>query len=265
MKETGNLLKSAREEKNISLKEVALATKIHINTLRAIEGGDMDHLPHVVFLRGFIQAYALFLKIDPQPILDVFKEEMVEHQEVESLSPVKSEDEGSHRAVSAANKSSNTVRNIMIGIGAFILIVFIGYLQKIVKKYEQEASVPFKGEVIVGEDRALSQTTDLSSTTMMKALTTTSRATKQTSSTTFTRVGSQELIVEALGAVTLKYKIDGESFKKIQLQPEQTHIFKAEQSLEFEFSDGGRVSVIHNGRDIGVPGMLGESLKIKYP
>lgn len=278
MKETGSLLKSAREEKNISLEEVASATKIHISTLRAIEEGDVNNLPQIVFVRGFVQTYALFLKIDPKPILEIFKEETIGWQEVESSSQTYNEDEGSQRAVSAANKSSNTARSILIGAGAFILILLIGYLQKVIKKYEQEARIP--AEIVVEEGDAVVQE-DLPSTTVTTIVKAKKQPTKKVvevkkestttfsivapSSTTIVRMRPQELIVEALDFVSIKYRIDGDSQKEVQFRPDQIHTFKAKRNLEVEFSDGGRVSVIHNGRDVGVPGILGESIRMKYP
>lgn len=75
MKNTGELLKKAREDKRLSLHEVALFLKINSRVLQAIEDGDASHLPARTFLRGFIQSYAKFLKLDPAAVLQVFTDE----------------------------------------------------------------------------------------------------------------------------------------------------------------------------------------------
>lgn len=75
----------------------------------------------------------------------------------------------------------------------------------------------------------------------------------------------QEVILEALDKVDVSIRIDGESSKKLTLNPESVHTIKAKSSIEIEVSDGGMVNVIHNGRERGVPGDLGKSAKLKYP
>ncbi len=75
MKRTGEILKKAREERKLSLHEVALFLKINSRVLQAIEDGDQSQLPARTFLRGFVQSYAKFLKLDPQFVLQIFSEE----------------------------------------------------------------------------------------------------------------------------------------------------------------------------------------------
>lgn len=65
----GVALRDAREERKISLEEVAQATRIRLNYLQAIESGDLDRLPSKAQARGFIRAYAGYLKLDAEPLL----------------------------------------------------------------------------------------------------------------------------------------------------------------------------------------------------
>ena len=57
----GEILKRERELRDISLREIADATKIHIRYLEALEANRFDSLPGGVFNKGFIRAYAAFL------------------------------------------------------------------------------------------------------------------------------------------------------------------------------------------------------------
>lgn len=75
MKEAGSILKKERERKGTSLHEVGMALKINPKTLMAIEEGDPSKLPARTFLRGFIKSYAVYLKLDPAPVLEVFHRE----------------------------------------------------------------------------------------------------------------------------------------------------------------------------------------------
>ena len=76
MKLTGQILRENRERKNISINEVAIATKINVKTIVAMEAGDVVHLPPKTFLRGFVKAYATYLELDVESILNTFFEEM---------------------------------------------------------------------------------------------------------------------------------------------------------------------------------------------
>lgn len=76
MKRTGEILRKAREEKDLSLHEIGLSLKINNKILKAIEDGDTSKLPAKTFLRGFVQSYANFLHLNTEEVLNVFYEEM---------------------------------------------------------------------------------------------------------------------------------------------------------------------------------------------
>ncbi len=76
MIKTGNLLKSEREKKGISLHEVSMALKVSTKILRSIEDGEKEHLPAKTFLRGFVRSYAMYLHLNVDEILSLFSEEM---------------------------------------------------------------------------------------------------------------------------------------------------------------------------------------------
>jgi cytoskeletal protein RodZ len=65
----GSYLKNLRESKRISLKEVAKITRVRENTLRAIEEDQHHLLPPPTYVKGFLLAYAKYLKLDPNDVL----------------------------------------------------------------------------------------------------------------------------------------------------------------------------------------------------
>ena len=65
----GNYLRSEREKKNISLEQVAYATRISLKMLSAIENDSHDRLPAQTFVRGYLQAYAKYVGLDVQDVL----------------------------------------------------------------------------------------------------------------------------------------------------------------------------------------------------
>ena len=73
-----------------------------------------------------------------------------------------------------------------------------------------------------------------------------------------------ELIVEALDTVEIEYSSPTGKPQKIKLSSEQVHTFKSKSGLKINFSNGGAVNLILNGKEIGIPGDLGKPIKLSY-
>jgi flagellar biosynthesis protein FlhG len=65
---TGGLLRKVRESQGIDLEAIARYTKISQVQLHAIEEEQFGELPAFVYLRGFVQEIAKFLKLDPTQV-----------------------------------------------------------------------------------------------------------------------------------------------------------------------------------------------------
>jgi cytoskeletal protein RodZ len=69
----GSCLRRAREKRQLTLKQVAGATKIPRATLEWLEAGNLDQLPADVFVRGFIRSYARMVGTDEAEPLNGFE------------------------------------------------------------------------------------------------------------------------------------------------------------------------------------------------
>jgi cytoskeleton protein RodZ len=65
----GKYLKNQRESKKISLREVSKNTRVREHILRAIEEDQLNLLPAATYVRGFLFAYAKYLRLDPNDVL----------------------------------------------------------------------------------------------------------------------------------------------------------------------------------------------------
>jgi hypothetical protein len=72
MANLGETLKRERESRKISLREVSEATKIGLRYLEAMEENRLDQLPGGLFNKGFIRAYAKFIGLNPETIVNVY-------------------------------------------------------------------------------------------------------------------------------------------------------------------------------------------------
>jgi cytoskeletal protein RodZ len=75
MSSFGETLKRERELRQITLREIAEATKINLRYLDALERNEFRHLPGGVFNRGFVRAFAQHIGIDPEAMIDSYLEE----------------------------------------------------------------------------------------------------------------------------------------------------------------------------------------------
>lgn len=71
----GESLKRERELREISLREIADATKINLRYLEALEQNRFEVLPGGVFNKGFIRAYATFIGVDGEALVDSYLQE----------------------------------------------------------------------------------------------------------------------------------------------------------------------------------------------
>jgi cytoskeleton protein RodZ len=67
----GDILRRERTLRGIEIREVALGTRIAPRHLEALEKNDFEALPGGAYTKGFLRAYALYIGLDP--------EEMVNH------------------------------------------------------------------------------------------------------------------------------------------------------------------------------------------
>lgn len=71
----GEMLQNAREHKGVDLFRAERDTKIRLKYLAALEDSDYDALPPLVYTKGFLRNYAIYLGLDPEDILTRWRDE----------------------------------------------------------------------------------------------------------------------------------------------------------------------------------------------
>ena len=72
MSDLGNLLRSAREKKGVTLAQAAEVTRIRESYLEALEEGHYKLLPGSAYITGFLRNYASYLGIHPDDAVQEF-------------------------------------------------------------------------------------------------------------------------------------------------------------------------------------------------
>lgn len=394
MKKTGELLKKVREEKGLSLHEIGLSLKINPKILKQIEDGEKNNLPAKTFLRGFVQSYANFLKLDSDEVLRIFSEEMgsTKPQKIPTGSAA-SDPQTAYITISepreegapnntksnpnAYNKKDFEFKNF--GIGALVILLLLSLIgvRKVVEKYQKESEIeppkvsqqedPGNSNPIPTGDMNASQNMDnpmvvtpqpspttppqpnvaptnvapthttnapanttaaphgtthsqqppvaiapttaptttptpattpahvttTPSATSPSAVTakpvvnnTTSTTTKPTTTSVTAPATSPttpsptpaattkpeeikkpknvEVVIQALDSVDVEVTLSSGKSEVIKLSPSQTQTIKSQSGVKLNFSNGGAVNLIVNGKDMGVPGDLGKPKKVSF-
>lgn len=164
MKKTGEILRKAREAKGLSLHEIGLSLKISSKVLKAIEDGEGSQLPAKTFLRGFVQSYAGYLRLDVESVMATFYEEM---GTTRPKPLIRDENQSSGNGSSSPTENGRTTdtytatsaptatrdsrydsleeksmtKTILISIAVVVLISLILFTKKMIDKYSKEAQV----------------------------------------------------------------------------------------------------------------------------
>lgn len=81
----GEALRAARERVGVTLADAAAETRIRETNLAALEDERFDHLGGEVYVKGFLRSYARFLGIDPEPLVEVYRQEHASSPPLEEL------------------------------------------------------------------------------------------------------------------------------------------------------------------------------------
>jgi len=84
MSKVAEQLRQAREAKNLTVHQVAEATKIRTDHIRALDEGNYDVFSAPVYIRGFVRTYGGFLKLDVPKLIEELNKELSsseKHQE----------------------------------------------------------------------------------------------------------------------------------------------------------------------------------------
>jgi cytoskeletal protein RodZ len=95
LNEFGLHLKQARENRGMSLRQIAGATKISTVALEALERGDFSRLPGGIFSRAFVRAYAIEVGLDPDETVMKYAElsDAIANASMRALAPLEISDD----------------------------------------------------------------------------------------------------------------------------------------------------------------------------
>jgi len=119
----GEILKQAREENKIDLREAEQQTQIQKKYLEALENGQYDVLPSDVYAKNFLKTYIRLLGLEFDPLFDLFQKERVIF---DSLHDKKKNILGLGRRERRVVVTPRLIKISLAAIAGIVLLVYLG-------------------------------------------------------------------------------------------------------------------------------------------
>lgn len=232
----GEKLRQAREERGVSIREVAEQTRISAQYLECIENDDYRTLPGGIFNKGFVKSFARVVGIDEQEALQDYMQ-LIANQG----SPVADEPKTYRSEVLTDDRSSSSslptiiLAVVILGLMTAGILAFLNYYNK--------ESVPAANSI---------------ANSNANANTATNAALSNTNAAPISNVPTMnDLKVEfktIKSPIALKFIIDGKSNNDL-IKPNEPKILEPKQSLRLSYAKSLALSVemTINGKTIALP------------
>ncbi len=265
---TGDWLRRERTRRRLTLAQVAQSTKIRERYLAAIENDSFDELPHPVYTMGFIQIYARFLGLDPEPFIRVYRSRV-------GTLPSPGVQPETPRETYVPGRASSLIVPLLF---TCFLVALVAYLYQQVATYVSGAGIarPPEGTAIV-----LAIPTPLPSpppvpTPTVPPPTPTSVPTHPAPTPTPVPIATSTPVPSPTpqsgvridtvisGRVWLQVEADGKVVFSGILMPGDKRTWTASKSLMLWSGNAGNVQVTYNGKSLGTLGPVGKVMKVTW-
>lgn len=226
LSELGEILRDARQKRNLSLAEVALATRIKEPYLEALEEGEYSLLPGSAYVTGFLRNYARFLGLHPDDVTE----------EYHALRPQPEATVRSATRVLASGHERYNRKRLFWALGVLILCLAGGYA---IKQYNDTYAHPYSAPLLTPAN-----------------LGSTSAPVHQVAAPQSIR-----LHLQADTTVWVRVTADQKQVFQGKLRPSMHHkLWIAHHSIYVLTLDGARVRARYDGRAVGYlstrPGLI---------
>lgn len=267
--EIGQKLKHQRELLGLSLEDVERHTHLRIHNLQALEAGRVDDLPSPVQARGMLSNYAVFLGLDPEPLLlrfaDGLQARLTQKQLAQRPSRPKSTRQPSRLPVS--------IRRIFSGellVGTIVIIFLIGFVVWAAVRIftlqtdqgEPPPTAPSIAEVLLATQTATTTPTQVPSTPTIPAVVPPTVGVEEDNTDEEPPLpgpGESVLVyITVRQRAWVRVIVDDEVVLSGRVLPGNAYNFAGDERVELLTGNGAALQVFFNQQDQGPLGLYGE-------
>ena len=232
----GAFLRRERESRKISLKEVAKHTRIREHFLKAIEENRSELLPSATFVKGFLNAYAKYLGLNPHEIL-------LRYQNLFPKTPAVTPEPPVEPHPSMWKQYHGCLGGLLLG-GAIAIALIIFYFF-----FQGPPNVPPDTTVVKPESTEAPSPQPV----LPPAQETIPREEK-----------SLRLQLKAVERTWLSIQTSEQGEKEMMLQPGETVAYKGRDRIELLVGNAGGLDITFNGKGLERFGKSGEVVDLTF-
>lgn len=272
-REIGRTLTTQRELLGLTLEDVVRYTHIRRHYLEALEEGALDRLPSPAQGRGMLDNYAVFLGMDPEPVLLRFAEGLQARLRVRQDTQQKVDGKPARRKRPLPKPVQRLLSpDILIGVTfAVFLVAFMiwGAVRIFAMRTLQtpQPTAPSIADVLLATPSpGITPTAQSEVATLPGALATGFLAAGATEIApaiplSTGNVSGVQVYVTVLQRSWMRAIVDGKIQFEGRVIPGSAYPFVGETSVEILTSNGAGLQVFYNQQDLGVLGQLGEIVR----
>ena len=270
----GQVLKNAREEKGLTIEQVAARLFISKGKLDAIENGDWRKLPHQVYIRGYIIQYATFLNV-----LDIVRAELAAPEPEADQARQKDAPKG---RVGIPMTQGLRKRIISIGITGAVLLGFLIFMnvQRPHHVVQQPQQQTLPGPQAAAEQPAVAANGQGGAAAGGQTVPGRPQDQKAGEEGYQTVAGQdrseavydkrqdklvlapKKLMIACQERTWVAIVIDGTERKEFTLNPEEVVVLNANDKFDVLIGNVGGVKLFYNGKEVSLPGESGEVKRV---
>ncbi len=259
----GQKLRTQRELLGLSVEDVERHTRLRAHYLEALEAGEMNALPSPVQGRGMLKNYAIFLGLDPEPLLLRYADSLQARLLARKprLVPRPPPRRGAPRRLFALEVTAGVLLVI-----ALLTFMVWGALRiaDLSAQPPQDAAAPSVGEVLGSGPTPTPRATPVDSPTPTAASVEVAAAVEEaatpTANATLESLNSAavQVYVIAQQRAWMRVTVDGKVQFEGRVAPGGAYPYAADQKIELITGNGAALKVLYNRTDLGVLGSFGE-------
>jgi cytoskeletal protein RodZ len=255
MESFGAYLKSLREEKGLSLEEIAESTKIAVSNLDFLEKDRFDLLPPRVFVKGFVRSYVQELGLNPEEVLKKFEEftRQGELDDYEAEMPMFNEVPSTSRSFITSRWFTWLLTAAGVLAISVLLLTGVSRLLSWVGDFRSTGpTVTTVRPANQGEDSADTQPSrDVGKTTFSEP------PRKQ--------AGKKVLEIKALSNTWIRVEPDNGPAEELVMGQGESKVFMANETFQIQTGNAGGIRLRFDGRELGLLGRENQSLALTLP
>lgn len=249
LNEFGLHLKQARENRGMSLRQIAGATKISTVALEALERGDFSRLPGGIFSRAFVRAYAVEVGLDPDETVLKYAELSEAIANAASRTPAPAEISDDDRAFLERQRQAGIWLRVIAAVLFVAIVGTVAWWMTSRGKRSADAGGPATQQASSAVDAPVAQPPAPAPSEPVA-----------TSTPETPPVEAQRIVLQlhADESCWVQITADGRSVLSRNLTSGETQTIEADREVALQFGNAGAITWTINGRAAKPLGGLGE-------